>query len=491
MSGYDLQAFKTLIRQRSGLMLEGLAETQLKSSLTKRMSAAKLDSSAAYLSRLGDDEAEFHELISLLTVNETYFYREPEQLRLLTRRLVPRRLAERTGGPKLRILSAGCSTGEEPYSIAMAMREEFGEGTAHLFTLIAGDIDHRAMTAARQAEYGVYSFRAIPAELRQRYFSSTGGSNHLIDADLHAMVEFHALNLLAPHLPKVFSDFDVIFFRNVSIYFDEPTRRGILATLRDMMADGGCLIVGMTETLANDLGVFRLVEEDGLFYFVKGASPVTRQAPALPPPSAPRPVAPVRAVPKPIPRPVSCPSPPAATPPPTMEAVRALVRDGRFKDAKTAIATLCAVVPRDLGTQILEGYIQMQLRDFAAASAMAKDVLARDDWSADAHMLLALVAKAQGDTEEAIRQLQTIIYSRPDCWPAHYFLGALLQGRDDDKARRAYRAALRQITRAPDPDGGLGLPLDLPIADIRFLCERRVGGPPAPAQEQGGRGRGA
>ena len=88
-------------------------------------------------------------------------------------------------------------------------------------------------------------------------------------------------------------------------------------------------------------------------------------------------------------------------------------------------------------------------------------------------MLLGFIAKWQDDSVAAIGHFKTAVYTRPDCWPAHYYLGGLLQASDAAKARREYRTALMQLTSNPDPDGGLRLPLDLPVADIRFLCERR------------------
>ncbi|MFN3077732.1 MAG: tetratricopeptide repeat protein [Alphaproteobacteria bacterium] len=123
-------------------------------------------------------------------------------------------------------------------------------------------------------------------------------------------------------------------------------------------------------------------------------------------------------------------------------------------------------------------------RDFHGAASLAREALERDAWSPEAGVLLGLIAKWNGDGAEAIRCFRQVIYSRPDCWPAHFYLADLIRPEDDAKARREYGIALRQMRANPDPDGGLLLPLNLPLADIRFLCERHGG----LKSEGGGRG---
>lgn len=115
---------------------------------------------------------------------------------------------------------------------------------------------------------------------------------------------------------------------------------------------------------------------------------------------------------------------------------------------------------------------QLQLRRFAEATVLAQQVLERDNWRSTP-WCFGFIAKWQDDTLAAISHFKTAVYTRADCWPAHYYLGGLLQDAEAAKARREYRTALLQLNSNPDPDGGLRLPLDLPVADIRFLCERR------------------
>ena len=495
MNSVDLTPFQELVRQRSGLQLETMAESSLKLAVEKRMAATNADVPSAYYSRVLRDEAEFDELVSLLTINETYFYREPRQLELLTQRLLPTLLAKGRDLP-LRILSAGCSTGEEPYSIAIAILEKFGDSAGRMVSIVAGDIDQHALRRARLAHYPEYSFRAMPPALRERYFAPASPRTYRLNEQVRAMVEFHSLNLLASRLPEKLAGLDVIFFRNVSIYFDAPTRERIQRTLCDAMRETGYLVLGTAETLANDLGVFHLCEDDGSFYFVKDSA-LQNRAPAQVsrPTSKPQPA--MRPAPKAPARPATRKEPIAnaqaakAAPLPAKpvtevtteqrEAVVALVRSKQNSEALEKLAVLRKAAPDDIDLQLLESYTLLQSRRFAEANALAQRVLEHNHWCVEAMILLGFAAKWQDDSATATAHFKAAVYTRPDCWPAHYYLGGLLQETEVNKARREFRTALMQLTSNPDPDGGLRLPLNLPVADIRFLCERRsvVSGEPS------------
>ncbi|MDR3412831.1 MAG: CheR family methyltransferase [Formivibrio sp.] len=474
MSGLDLNPFKELVRQRCGLQFEAMAEFSLLLAVQKRMSATQSGLASAYYARLLCDAVEFEELVSLLTINETYFYREPKQLELLVNRLLPELLSKGRGLP-LRILSAGCSTGEEPYSIAIAILEKFGEAASKMVTIVAGDIDQHALRRARRAQYNEYAFRGMPPALRQRYFTPVQDHAFQLGQGVREMVEFHPLNLLAQKLPAVFVDFDIVFFRNVSIYFDAPTRLNIQHVLRTAMRETGYLVLGSAETLANDQGVFHLEENGGQFYFRKGSlrpTPSTRpvKAAVMPQGKARAPMVPVKAKVPPVL--IVMPTPEEHRE--KIEALRALVRAKQYSAALAQITSLRRIAPVNTDVQLLESYVFLQMRRFAEAAAMAQQVLKHETWSVDAMMLLGFAAKWRDDRTAAIGHFKLAAYTRPDCWPAHYFLGNMLLEIEVNKAQRAYRTALMQLTSNPDPDGGLRLPLDLPVADIRFLCERRL-----------------
>jgi chemotaxis protein methyltransferase CheR len=475
MNSVDLLPFQDLVQRRSGLQLETQAESCLMVAVQKRMKATQTTRSSAYYAHLLADDSEFDELVSLLTINETYFFREPQQLELLTEVFLPTLLARPGETPRrpLRILSAGCSTGEEPYSIAIAVREKYGESAASLVSISAGDIDQHALQRARGGAFPEYSFRATPPELRQRYFTREPSRGYLIDETIRAMVEFHSLNLQDGKLPDPLSDFDVIFFRNVSIYFDAPSRERILRTLHTAMRETGYLLLGTAETLANDVGVFQLRENRHGFYFVKSeAAPSPKPAIRSTLKRAHRPSPPAEK---------TLPTMPTArrTPPPSdpigaeqIDAIRAQIRSGRYAAALEGLSPLRQAAPDDIDALLLESYALLQSRRFAEAAALARQLLERDHWSVEAMVLLGFVAKWQDDGAMAIEHFKSAVYCRPDCWPAHYYLAGLLHETQAAKAQREYRTTLLQIAANPDPDGGLRLPLGLPVEDIRFLCER-------------------
>jgi len=474
---FDLQPFKDVVSRRCGLSFDELGETNLAFALAKRMEATGSETWSAYFNRVSGDDSEFQELVALLTVNETYFFRESIQITYVVDCVVPGLLKRRNRDQPIRILSAGCSTGEEPYSIAIALKEKFGESAGRLVSIVGVDIDHKALATAHRAEYGEFSFRALSPGLRDGYFLRKESRHYKLHDEVRSLVAFHRLNLLSPQYPEALHGFDIVFFRNVSIYFDEVTRQTILTNLHRVMTEKGVLFLGAAETLANDFGIFHLVREGGNFHFTKcQPAAVVNQGPKR---SVLTPVLPIR--PKGMVRVEGPPVAPTVVPAtpiardwaPVLSSLRALLREKRFQEALQVVRAASEAIPGDNRGPLLDGYVQLQMRQFAAATLIGSEVVERDPWSTDAHMLLALSAKWQGDTDGAVRYLKIITYVMPDCWPAHYFLGSLLQDLDAEKAHREYGMALHQIEANPDPDGGLGLPLDLPVTDIRFLCERR------------------
>ncbi len=264
-----LAAFKQLVHQRCGLSLEGLAESRLERAIEQLCRAQATQDPATLLGRLTRDSALFDHFISQLTVNETYFFREVEALQWLVDEHLPRQLATQ-GGP-LRLLSAGCSSGEEPYSLAMLLMEAYGERAKALFRITGGDVDQQVLHKARTGRYSGMAFRALHPALKARYFTPAGRAHQLVPA-LTEWVTFCPFNLLGADHQALGGPFDVILFRNVSIYFDEATRRDIQQRLKQLLAPQGILLCGVTETLGNDLGILSLQEEQGVFYFQPLAS---------------------------------------------------------------------------------------------------------------------------------------------------------------------------------------------------------------------------
>ncbi len=478
---FDLSPFKVLIKERCGLLFEGDSTDKLRHALSERMNAQAV-TPMAYYSKLQTNDSEFQELVNLLTINETYFFREPEQIRLLVDHLAPRFLAEHDGKMPVRILSAGCSSGEEPYSLAMALFDKYGPSVAKLFTFAGGDIDSAVLSKARNARYTDFSFRGVPDEIKHRHFNKDRWG-FVVKEQIRNLVSFHELNLLADEFPAALHSFDLIFFRNVSIYFDTPTRKIIQQKLASLMKNDGILIIGTAETLANDLGVLPQLEENGLFYFIKGQPPLAEASHPVVRPAFDALTAPLSPAQQSIP--LFVPPPPAAASPSVLpsanfELARQLTHDKRYDEALPQLDAVLAIEPEHTIARLLKAYVLINRKDFVAAEVLAQRVLDADTWSIDALLLLGLAAKWRKQATEAIRSFKQAAYTRHECWPAHYYLAELYRhSGEQELARRAYRVVVQLLT-GTEPDTGIQhIPLGLPAGEIRFLCEHQLAKLPA------------
>lgn len=437
-----LAPFKQLVHRHCGLHLEGLAEDRLVKAIQTLQADTSVTNTPSLIAQLEQNEAMLDRFISQLTVNETYFYREPEALNWLADVHLPKRLAEK--GAPLAIFSAGCSSGEEPYSVAIALFERYGERAKQLFHITGGDVDQQVVSKAQQGIYGGMSFRALNPTLKSQYFHPEGRRFRLDDRLRH-WVTFRAFNVLQPEA-EAFGPFDVILFRNVSIYFDEATRRDIHRHLQRLLAPGGVLLCGVTETLGNDLGVLELQQAQGIFYFRKSTPPQALPADGgqhdkydqwLDTPRA---------------QPAVIPATESADITTNSEATS-------FDDALHAAHQL------------------LNQNAFSEAETLLNSLLAHQPWSVDALLLAGLVARWQRKFEEAYDCFKRAIYVAPECWPAHFFqaeifrLGELTD--NPTQQQRGYAAVIRLLDASQQANGGLRV-ISSPIApgDAYFLATR-------------------
>ncbi|HSN16006.1 MAG TPA: CheR family methyltransferase, partial [Anaeromyxobacteraceae bacterium] len=207
-------------------------------------------------------EAELEAAVDLLTTNETYFWREPQQLRAFERELVPMLAASLEAQRSLRVLSAGCASGEEAYTIAAILRDS-GRFAGWKVEVVGVDINRRVLEAARIGAYRDHAFRASDSERMRRWFRFRAG-RWIVDDELRRTVRFEAANLVEPGSLDALGRFDAIFCRNVMIYFDLPARQRVLRGLHRILRGGGFLLLGHAESLLNvtaDFELFHLEEE--------------------------------------------------------------------------------------------------------------------------------------------------------------------------------------------------------------------------------------
>ncbi len=253
MADEEFHSIKDLIYDHCGIYFERDKKYLLTNRLSRRLSVLQLPSFKDYFLFLKYDRHRDEELsvvLDLLTTNETYFFRESYQLKAFTDEIMPE-ITKRKTERNLRIWSAGCSTGEEPYTIAILLLELMNRGKLKgwQIEILGSDISQRVLKVARKGVYGPNSFRETD-ERYLAYFQQDGGKKKARDA-VRQMVSFTHLNLLDENKTCLLRTMDVIFCRNVLIYFDIVAKKKVVKNLYNRLDEGGCLFLGHSESLMN------------------------------------------------------------------------------------------------------------------------------------------------------------------------------------------------------------------------------------------------
>ncbi|MFI3158595.1 MAG: protein-glutamate O-methyltransferase CheR [Methylococcaceae bacterium] len=241
----EFAQFRDLIYRIAGINMSPAKKPLVTSRLAKRLRHYGLKSYGEYFQMItaASGKAELQMTVDLLTTNETHFFREPKHFDFLRRRILP----ERKPGKTLRIWSAACSSGEEPYSIAMLLDEVLGNAP---WEIVASDLSTRVLEKARAGLYPIDRMPEIPRHYLSNYCLKGTGSQQgtlLIERKLRERVQFLQHNLT--EAPPKLGEFDVIFLRNVMIYFDQETKRQVVSRLLSLLRPGGHFLVGHSETL--------------------------------------------------------------------------------------------------------------------------------------------------------------------------------------------------------------------------------------------------
>jgi chemotaxis protein methyltransferase CheR len=239
------------VYRRTGMVFTEAKRYYVQRRINDRMQATGSTSFASYFARLRIDmDSEIEQFINAFTINETYFYREEHQLQCLTSDLLRERLRVRPRGTPIRIWSIPCSTGEEPYSIAIWLLENWPEVDTHDVDIVGSDIDTQALEAARAGIFGKRALMHLPPQVIERYLEPLDGERWRVLQDLRDSVSFSAVNLVEMAETRANGRFDVIFCRNVLIYFDDTSRRVAAENLYENLAPGGFICLGHTESMS-------------------------------------------------------------------------------------------------------------------------------------------------------------------------------------------------------------------------------------------------
>ena len=241
-----------IIYERAGIHFPAAKKYVLESRLAHRLEELELEDYDQYISFLtmGPYQSdEFQEMFNRITINETSFFRNDPQLDVFEKQVLPQLLEARRPTKRLRIWSAACSTGEEPYTLAILVHRTLGVRLPDWHVEILGtDISERCLEAAAEAKYTEYALRTTNPLVRSRYFTQSG-AYHQLNPQVKELVSFELHNLKDRLAAKRHGTWDVIFCRNVMIYFDDAMKKQVLNMFADQLADDGALFIGHSETV--------------------------------------------------------------------------------------------------------------------------------------------------------------------------------------------------------------------------------------------------
>lgn len=401
--------FQGLLKDAMGLDVASIGDSTIDRAVRVRLEACRLPNLDSYWTRASASTEELQELIEAVIVPETWFFRDRAAFAALAQIAVAEWLPAHASG-SLRILSVPCSTGEEPYSIAMALSDVgFPENR---LAIDAVDISARALAKAMRASYGRNSFRGADLQFRDRHFEPAGGSYRLAEG-VRRRVRFERGNLLAPGFAAEAGCYDVIFCRNLLIYFDRPTQDRALAVLSRLLARMGVLFVGPSETGLLLEHRFVPAKLPMAFAFRKAQAGAAARTPApVAVPTGRRPAAGL------------------AEPKPRSSSPAAAVHSRRAATPDLAEATRLA----DRG-------------ELQKAQAICRAHLEAQGPSAEAYYLSGLLADASGQVIEATEAYRKALYLEPRHRESLLHLASLLDRHGDRPAAQRMRERARRLAR--------------------------------------------
>ena len=461
-----LAEFSAFLSARMGLHYPPQRWADLERSLRQmapELGFADAEACMRYFLAVQPSREQIETLASHLTIGETYFFREPRSFEVLEKEILPPLIqARRQAGRNLRIWSVACSTGEEAYSMAILLDQLIPDIAKWHITLMATDINPRSLRRAMDGVYSEWSFRGIDPDIRRRYFTQHN-NRYEIAPHIKRMVTFAYHNLAEDQYPSVLNNtnaMDIIFCRNVLMYFSFDTGRRVVSNLHHSMVEDGWLVGAAVEGSSELFSPFVFSGFPGATIYRKLSPPVT----ALP-------ITPLLLVPDPLTSmPVSAPAaeivpspllplPPVQPQPEKAMAVQdlyteacALYIDGRFQEAIALLQAHPAEVAADGRCMGLLARLFANEGRLGEAADWCQRAIAIDKLAPERHYLLAMIQQECGELREAAQSLKRALFLDPNFVLAHFALArlAITEGRLDE-ARRHYRNTAA-LLRGHDPE---------------------------------------
>lgn len=441
-----IEDFRQLVTERTGLAIRDQDCYAFSRKIWLRMNRLKIDSPSFYyrLLSLGaaQNNQEWQEFILLLTNIESYFFRDRGQLELLKTQILPELIKRAAATKTLRLWSAGCSTGEEPYSLAMLVVELLGDRPDWQIDIIGTDINENALQRAKRGRYTNWSFRS-DNDLQPKYFT-TQGSYYQINEKLRSLVQFHYLNLFKDPFTNL-ANVDLILCRNVFIYFEPTAIAQTLEKFFNSLRPLGYLMTGHAELYNQNVSCFHTkIFPESVIYQRPDSPPIALLE--LPP-----------ALPK---MRLSCLNSTAFVPtasPKVIDSTMTLLVEAQqlfaLKQYQLALSKAQQVLqrqPQQLEARYLIAQIQANIGQYEQAVKSCQGILKLDPFSVKSYTLLAQIAEELGDREGVKNFLKKIIYLEPQSLFAYWELSYLyeLEGRWQ-KAQKMYKATLALLEKLP------------------------------------------
>lgn len=459
------ERYRVLLLARCGLSFPAQRRDTLTQSLSQIAQAhnyANLE--ALYTDLLVAGAPIWDAVVAQLTIGETYFFRHAAQFAALRDLILPDLLSRRQATRSLRLWSAGCATGEEPYSLAMILSEQLPSDPPWYVSILATDLNPAFLERARAGLYSQWSFRETPEALRERFFIPEG-QRWRLRPEPRRNVIFTRLNLAEPSYPSLTngtSSIDLIFCRNVLIYFDEATIRQVVERLFAALTPGGWLVVGHSEPNNTIFQHFAVYNLPGTVIYRKPleiplfSTPNTQWSPANPTPFPPPPI-PFPAPSSPKPPPLAIPKPPPPKPPPP-------------KPVPVPPPLPVAPAPAPLTL----AWAAASRGDWTVARTYVEAAIATDPLNAEAHYLSGQIYEHAGALEASLQAYRRSVYLNP-----HSVMGTLgmaniwRQTGQLVEAKRGYLGALRLLSHLT-PDSVVPNAEGASAAEIRSFIQSQL-----------------
>ncbi len=466
-SSENLGRFKTLIETRTGLMFNGHREHALLKGLHTAAQRTEVIDQEGYYEHLESQNTTsivWDDLIGELTIGETYFFRNASHFDALEHDLIPRLLARHQRNRRLRIWSAGCSTGEEAYSLAILLHRMLPDIANWNIHILATDINRSALRRARLASYRQWSFREGAPEIQKRYFNQVEDTYELIQP-IRDVVTFAYLNLAENSYPSLTTNtnaMDLILCRNVAIYLPESVNRVIAGRFYRSLSPEGWLIMGASETNIDVFRQFKSVNIKGATLYQKSATTGTVIRPvklqhieSQPIPNLPAIVPPSQAIEL-----ASPPTPPAInTETDCFQNGLSMMKHKRYEEAQNYFLACIKNSPANAVAYYQIARLQANTGYLTNALTWLKQALQRDSLMVEAQYTMAMIYQERGEVDQAISQFKKTLYLNPNFVLAHFGLAGLYQRMGRTQLAERHRSqASRLAMQLPQDD-------ELPASD--------------------------